>query len=714
MIYPNNLLRNFLHFFLLIPLFCFAEEKLPEITVDLREPLFIDNVLSTEKGGIISGTGFRIQALKIRYFRQNIEGKPAYTLVAEDQLMMEFQEYVFVGDRLEYDFQTGRGIIYNGRTAIEPWFFGGKTIEICPDGSYVIHDGFITTSENINNDWELLTKEASVNKNKDLAARDIQLRIINIPLFWIPRYKTNLTAIFDSPLKYSVRWGGKQGSRLGIIYEIFSWQRFKLFLHADYRFKRGPGGGFETFYKTEDGKGRFETINYIAKDFAIPHPDEKWRYRFQGTYTHLLFDDRVSVDLCYDKLSDREMATDYDDKGLDLEAAGRTQLLIRRQDSWWITNFLTRLQANNFQTVNQELPTLETNWRPFELGPTGIILDNGYKASYLDFAYANNTVGVHDYRSARFELQNRIYRPFKSPFFTLTPQIGFTGIFYSQVPHDDHRWLAVGSFGGDLRSNLFQRFGPCKHVIEPYLSYQYLTFPTSTPHQHYIFDLDDGWYRLNNLKCGIGQNLYAKMEDEEIKRLLHVDLYTYAFFDTPTIKSTFPRVYGKLIYRSYPTVCHTIDAAWDFEHGEVYHFNALTQWTVNQNFAISMEYRHRSRFDWRKADHDNFILDSFKSEKKLLRSPVSDRRDTLLLHFFYQFHPSWALEFEARNGWNQIVQPSYTEFEVDLLGAIGAAWNIKLSYQHKEEDKHRIAIYATVGMPKPDRRGGVVIPQLEF
>lgn len=709
-------------YLVLLPVLAAAEDvpletttnPLTEIIVDLREPTLCNNVLSTEKGGVISGPDFRIQALKMAYARQKVDGQNAYTLIAEGNLIIEFQDYIFVGDKLEYNFQEKNGIIYNGKTTIPPWFFGGKIIELCSDGSYVIHNGFVTTSENVQNDYEIRTERANISSSKYLTATNIQVRFFNVPLLWVPTYKTDLNAIFDSPLKYSVRWGGKQGSRIGVIYEAFSSDYFKLFLHADYRFRRGPGGGFETFYKSADGKRRFQSTSYVAKDFAIPHPKEKIRYRLQGFYTDLLFDDKVSVDLSYDKLSDREMATDYDDQGIDLEIGSRTQLLVRRQDTWWISNFLTRIQANNFQTVKQELPTLETKWHPLSLGSTGIIINNSCKAAYLDFAYANDVVNVHDYRSVRLETQSRLYKPFKTPIFTLTPQTGFTGIFYSQVPHDAHRFLIVYELGGDVRSNLYQTYGLCKHVLEPYLSYQYLTFPTSTPHQHYIFDIDDGWYRLNCLRMGLGNDLYGKMEDDGIKRLIHADIYAYAFFHTHTFRQTIPHLYAELIYSSLPTLRHTFNVAWDLEHDELFHFNYLNEWTINQNLAVSFEYRHRNRFDWRKLDYTNFILDSFRPERELLHSSLSDRRDTLLLHFFYQFHPSWALEFKARNGWNRIIQPSYTEFEIDLLGAVGAAWNIKLSYQHKEEDKHRFAIYATIGMHKPDRKQAYVIPNLEF
>jgi hypothetical protein len=136
-------------------------------------------------------------------------------------------------------------------------------------------------------------------------------------------------------------------------------------------------------------------------------------------------------------------------------------------------------------------------------------------------------------------------------------------------------------------------------------------------------------------------------------------------------------------------------------HNELDHYNVRTEWTYSPNFALAVEYRHRSSYDWRKADHTNFILDSFRTIQELRDSQLSDRRDTLLLHMFYRFHPSWAFEFKSRSGWNRILEPSYNEFEIDLLGTLRSAWNFKLSYQHKEDDD-RISVYMTIGIQRPD------------
>ena len=192
------------------------------ITVDLRDPEYSDGVLTTESGGVISGQDLRIQAKKIRYHRQMVDGKPVFTIEAEGQLMMEFGCYVFVGERLEYDFQTQQGVIYNGRSAIEPWYFGGDEIDLLSDGSVSIHHGYITTSNHIDPDWEISTDYAHVTEDHLLDAFNVKFRFFKLPLFWIPRFKANLDWLLDTPIRYRVRWGGEQGLRVGLIYEVFS------------------------------------------------------------------------------------------------------------------------------------------------------------------------------------------------------------------------------------------------------------------------------------------------------------------------------------------------------------------------------------------------------------------------------------------------------------------------------------------------------------
>lgn len=670
------------------------------ITVDLREPTYADGILSTEKGGVIVGPDMRIQAQKITYIRRVIDGEPVFNVVAEGDVLIEYQCYIFAGDRLEYDFQTKIGTICNGRSTVEPWFFGGGEIVLCPDNSVIIRDGYITTSESYKTEWQLYLEEAQLSEDHFLQSKNIQFRIANVPVLWLPCFSMNLDNFFDAPLKYRIRWGGTQGPRFGLIYEFIKWEQFKAFLRFDYRLTRGPGGGFETEYTSINQK--FYTSNYIAKDSSIEDPDEQFRYRFAGIYRNRLYDDHLTIDMTYDKLSDRDMETDYFEKGIELKTAQRTQLDIRHQiDDLWITNFFTRVRLNDFQTVKQELPSLDGSLHPMTLGGTGILTENIFRAGYLDFKYSDDLVNVSDYHSARLELRHKLYRPYNIGPFINTPEAGVVGIYYSDSLNGPERWLGLATLGYEVNTRLSNLYGCWKHAIEPYAKYTYYTSPTVSPNSHFIFDIEDGWFRLNSLRFGTRNLIYVKHGDGHVSRYLTADLYSYAFFDTPTIKQSIPRVYARLTWDIFSTLRYTVDTAWDFERGELDHINIRSDWTLNENIALAAEYRHRSSFCWRKADYTNFILDSFRSEVELRNSQLSDRRDTLLLHGFYRFQPNWALEFESRHGWNRQFEPAYNEYEIDLLTTIGGVWHFKFSYQHRMND-NRVAMYVNMGIAKPD------------
>ncbi len=84
---------------------------------------------------------------------------------------------------LEYDFEKKSGIIYEGKTAVEPWFFGGEIIYLHPNGSYTIHNGYLTTSETCAVEWKLTTYDATLFPNRDLIAHDLNLNTTIFPFY---------------------------------------------------------------------------------------------------------------------------------------------------------------------------------------------------------------------------------------------------------------------------------------------------------------------------------------------------------------------------------------------------------------------------------------------------------------------------------------------------------------------------------------------------
>lgn len=684
------------------------------VTVNIQNPTLCEGVLTTEQGGVIEAPGIRIQARKINYTRKVIEQVPICKIQAEEEVMLEFGDYIFVGERLEYDFQTASGALYCARAGVAPWFAGGQVIYLNADGSYEIESGFFTTSENYCPDWAVSIENATLEEERYLQAKGVRIRLFNWTLLWLPSLNTDLQKVSDHPVDYKVGWGGDQGPRISLSYQLFSWNRWKTFIRLGYRLKRGLGGGFETKYYSEDHREYFDTLNYIAHDSSIFLPHERLRYRFQGTYSNLLMNDKVSVEMNYDKLSDKDMATDYADQGLELEDAERTQLEIRRQEENWISSLYSRIRVNSFETVKQELPTCQLSWRPFVLGNSGIISDTRTKAAYLDFEYTSGLPHVHDYNSTRLSASQRFYRPFSWGPITATPELGGEAIFYGNSPTGGDRWVGVGIFGCDLNTSMYQMFNSHKHVIVPYVKGRFYTFPITNPNKHYIFDIEDGWARLNVTRFGVQQNFYSQDFRGCMRRYLSVDLYANAFFDIHTIPYQIPRAYASFVLYPSSILKHHVDIAWNFQEKQLDYANFRSAWTFSPDFAIAAEYRHRSSYDWRKVDRDNFMLDAFRSVRELRHSALSDRRSTALLHFFYRFHPNWAMEYEARHGWDRRNGARYNEFECALLATLRSAIQLRLSYQHRESED-RVAIDFTVGVQRPERlRPEDLIPYLEF
>lgn len=684
------------------------------ININLNEPTFSEGVLSTDQGGVISGPEMRIQAQKLTYIRKKNEQEKVEIIQAEENLLVEFGDYIFIGDSIEYNLTTETGIIHNGRTSVEPWFFGGRTIELLPNKSIIIHDGFVTTSADIHPEWSISTQKTTLSNKRYFTAYNVKFRIFNFPFFWLPRFSTDLSTIGESPIHYAFRFGGSQGPRMRMIYEIFSWDRFKAFLRFEYRLNRGPGAGFTTEYHSRDHKMHLETINYVARDSSIQDPNEKIRYRFQGIYKHLLNNDNTRINLCWDKLSDKDMAEDYNDETLTIYDAGRTELQIRHQERSWIANLFTTVQLNSFQTVKQEIPELEWRFHPISIGNSGVISETLIRAGYLDYDYASNLKNVHDYSSTRLQLIQNIYRPFYLGPIVATPEAGLLAMHYSNSPQKESRELYSGLFSLRTNTHIFRFYGQNKHVLEPYANYQYYTSPTTNPNDHFIFDIDDGWYRLNTLRFGLNNNFYTKdPRGNCVHRYLQLDLFTNAFFDTNTIPDVFQKVYAHLIFNSFRNLRHSIETAWNLQKNQLDYFNSRVDWTCSANLAIAIEFRHRGPYDWRKVDYDNFILDSFRSVEQLRHSQLSDRRDTLLLHTYYRFHPYWALEVQIRHGWNREFEPEYLEFQTDLITNLGSAWNLKLSYQQKE-DEHRFSFYFTLGTKRPNQLSYCPVPCVEF
>jgi len=688
------------------PLF---SEDAPEqkMQVNLIEPSFHDGTLSTTKGGTIKGENMFLQGRKISYIRkQDPNGKPVHKIIAEGDLFFLFKGRAYTGEKIEIDVDTRTSVIQNGCTSMEPWYVGGKSIDLNADGSGIIHDGYMTTSENEKSDWTVTSPEVKLSKGSKIKAKNVQFLFIRLPFLWLPSYSTDLKHSSSSPIKYRFRWGGGLKANAGLSYEIHKSSNWKTELLADANVKKikgGLGGGFITRYLNPNKKEKLELFNYMAHDLTTKEEGHPWlRYRFRGEYDNKLASDQIDLRVTYDKLSDQDMKSDYMNQIPSSTRIYDTQATLRHMNPNWITSLNTKIRANHFQTTKEELPLFQFNARPLVLGKSDIILANTFNAGYLDFKYANNSRHVRDYHSSRIELSQKLYRQNILGPFSITPEVGYTAIAYNNSPQHVSRNLVIGKVGCECHTSFIRN----NTVLEPYANYEYYTTPTVEPHHHYLFDLNDGWHRLNQLRFGLKNFVTMPAADSAFLRKFSTDLYARAFFNTPTINRTIPRIYLDTNFKATSSTNYYIRSAWDLERKRIDHMNIGGEFTINEDAAFMVEYRTRSHYAWRKLDQENFFVDTFHSESRLRHSQLSDRRDAVLLSTFLRLHPHLSLQLRTVQGFNRPGQRSYSAYDIDIITLIRGALRLSVSLgrecaHHSQLKGWRWSIHFDLGPEKP-------------
>jgi hypothetical protein len=233
-------------------------------------------------------------------------------------------------------------------------------------------------------------------------------------------------------------------------------------------------------------------------------------------------------------------------------------------------------------------------------------------------------------------------------------------------------------------------FSRYKHIMEPYFTYEALTRPTGPPDGHYIFSIQDGYDKIQQVQIGIRHLLFSKKRPGK-EASFSADLYANAFFSDPVIPQVFPRLYLWLGWR-LRSVDLSFHNAWNFRNHVLDFSKARCKWTINENIALSLEGRYRSEYDWRKADHENFILDVTRPQSDLLLSPLSDRRITLLTKLFVRLTPFWECAVESHHGFYRMTETPYNEYKLDLFTWIGSAWKLRLSVTHTDEKRLRFGM----------------------
>lgn len=677
--------------FALHPLFA-----MEEFVVNLKNPEYSHGVLKTEEGGVITAPCLRIQARCISY----IDTPDVKKICASGDLMMEYNGQYFVGEQLEYDLASRTGFLIGGKGEFSNWYGGGDRIELACDGSFTIYDAYITTCTGQNNPWEIRAHSVTVTDGNTLTANNVRFRVLGVPLLWLPKYQLNVERFIDPPIRYRFLWDKGLGPRFSMRYRFYSTETFSAYARLDCRVTKskesdghlrfGPGGSLEAEYESKDRRTQFQSRNYAAYDKSFPNENGWRRYRFQGIFKSVSEDKYSRFHVQWDKLSDDRMVGDFADPDFEINTQKTTYMELSHYKPSIFTGLSVRPKINPFDTLNQELPYGAIELHPFEFGRTGIIMENYFNGAFLDYTFANRLdKELKDRRSGRLETRNSLYRPFSVYGCTLTPSAGLVAIYYSKSPMHGAARQLLYTYGADLNSRFSRQYSCIKHTVEPYARFLGYSKPYVQVNDYFVFDIHDGYDKINQLRFGLRQLFFSK-GNSIFSPAITLDLFSYAFWGAKSFHQTIPKAFCDLKVEQ-PSYALRGGIGWNFQEGVLDYGNVQFLWTVNASVAFGLEYLHRSKFWWRKAIHDNFVVDFARPLSLLLDSPLSDRRNTLLAKAHFRLSPRWSVQAQAHHGWGRANEDSYTGAKVDFYTMLTGSWQMKLSYEYIPNDPFRFS-----------------------
>lgn len=662
-----------------------------EFVVNLKNPEYSQGVIKTEEGGVVTAPCLRIQARNISYTDTVEEQK----IAASGDFMMVYYDQIFTGESLEYDLSTRTGFLIGGKAEVNSWYVGGDRIDLSADGDFIIQGAYITKCVGQDNLWEIRASSATITDGNILTARDVRFQVMDIPLLWLPSYKSNLTKFKDPPIRYRLLWDTGLGPRLSMRYRFYSTENFSAFARLDCRITKssqshgklqfGPGGSLEAEYLSEDKRTLFQTRNYAAYDKSFPNEKGWHRFRFQGIYRTGSEDQYTRFHAQWDRLSDSRMVGDFADPDFEINTKKTTYLELSHYKPSLFTGLSVRPRINPFDTLNQELPYGVVGLRPFEIGRTGVIMENYANASFLDYTFANKLdKELKDRRSGRLETMNSLYRPFTYSGITLTPNAGLVAIYYTQSPDHGAANQFLFTYGADLNTRFSRQYRCLKHTAEPYARFLGYSKPSVLVNNYFVFDIHDGYDKINQLRFGLRQLFFGK-GNSIFSPTVSLDLYSYAFWGARSFDQTIPKAFLDLKIEQ-PSYAVKGGLGWNIQESLLDYGNVQFLWTVSSSLAFGVEYLHRSKYWWRKAIHDNFVVDFARPLDQLLASPLSDGRNTLLVKAHLRLSPRWNLQAQAHHGWGRSNEPQYTGAKVDFYTMITGSWQMKLSYEYAPND----------------------------
>ena len=460
---------------------------------------------------VIDYEGAKLEADKITVFTETQKA------LAEGHVTLTQEGSVYTGETAEYDFKSKKGNVQKLSAEIEKTYYGrASRVERVDAEHFRLSDGSFTTCCCSQEEpfYKVQAQTIDYFPGNKVAMRNALMYIKGVPILFIPYFEQSFIDFDRFPvyLAPGVRdeWGP-------FLLSKWRWSlvdrpdaKFKGNVLADYRAKRGAGGGAEGFY-SGDKVGRGVVRGYYTRDENAPEPVNDDRSRLQWRHQSKLSSD-TTLTAEFTKLSDPYVTKDFFyHEEYEKDIAPDNYISIIKATPNYTLSLLERPRVNDFFNSVERNPEIRFDTHNQQLFETPLYFRSEEQFSNLKRtpAESDNEVDV-----ARFDTNQTLTYAGHVGDLSVVPHVGTRQTYYTRAAGDDRDLMrGVLDAGVDLSVHFYKTYevytralgldiNQMRHIFTPTFSYNYRHNPTVSRTLLEQFDaLDaidkDNFIRLN-------------------------------------------------------------------------------------------------------------------------------------------------------------------------------------------------------------------------
>jgi lipopolysaccharide assembly outer membrane protein LptD (OstA) len=523
--------------------------------------------------------------------------------VLDGNVRIQENDQVWTGEHFLINFRTHQIETDKFRTGKPPSFASGKGMHteertnlVAVKGGVTNHvvavTNFVMTATNavITPDdiarplLQVHAKRIVIFPGDKMVASQAVLYVGQVPVFYWPSYTRSLK---KDPNTFTVSPGyrSKYGAFLLGTYSWIMDEQLKGAIHLDYRSKRGPGTGADTYYNFGQwGQGSLKYYYTYDKDpnqdqTLEPNPHNRQRVSFNYRAT-LATNFEAKAVVQYQ--SDPDMLRDFFEGEYRETPQPATFVEGNRYWSNWNLNAYVQPRLNDYLETVERLPDIRLTGYRQEIARTPLYYESESSAGYYThiFPTTNGIVEAPAFSAGRVDTYHQVVLPITMfGWLNLTPRVGGRYTYYTETEGlgatNEETSRTVFNTGAELSfkasrvwpgvENHFFDVDGIRHIVQPSLNYAYVPNPSAAPTQLPQFDSQLPSFRLlpieytdynaidqinsqNVMRFGLHNKLQTKRSGQVVD-LINWDVYTDWNLKPTSSQTTLTDLYSDLVIK---------------------------------------------------------------------------------------------------------------------------------------------------------------------